>query len=50
MIFFKVLWKESKVAILSGLTLAIVNFSKLMLVDKVRIQYITIVSSTLLIL
>jgi magnesium transporter len=46
---FKVLWKESKVAILSGLTLAIVNFSKLMLLDKVGFNISLIVSSTLLI-
>ncbi|NLO09155.1 MAG: magnesium transporter [Clostridiales bacterium] len=46
---FKVLWKESKVAILSGLTLAIVNFVKLMLFDKVGFSIALIVSSTLLI-
>lgn len=46
---FKVLWKESKVAILSGLTLSIVNFCKLMLFDKVGFSIALIVSSTLLI-
>lgn len=46
---FKVLWKESKVAILSGLTLAVVNFFKLMLFDKVGINISLVVSSTLLI-
>jgi magnesium transporter len=46
---FRVLWKESKVAILSGLTLSIVNFFKLMLFDKVGFSISLIVSSTLLI-
>ena len=32
---FKVLWKESKVAVLSGITLSAFNFAKLMLFDKV---------------
>ena len=46
---FKVLWKESKVAILSGLTLSIFNFGKLMLFDKVGFSISIIVSSTLFI-
>lgn len=46
---FKVLWKESKVAILSGLTLSIVNFAKLVLFDKVGLDVSLVVSSTLLI-
>ena len=46
---FKVLWKESRVAILSGLTLSVFNFGKLMLFDKVGFSISLIVSSTLLI-
>lgn len=46
---FKVLWKESKVAILSGITLSAFNFVKLMIIDNVDIKVAFIVSSTLLI-
>lgn len=46
---FKVFWKESKVAVLSGLTLAIFNFAKLMLFDMVGFKISLVVSSTLLI-
>ncbi|NLK99252.1 MAG: magnesium transporter [Clostridiales bacterium] len=46
---FKVLWKESKVAILSGLTLSVFNFAKLMLFDKVGFSISLIVSITLLV-
>lgn len=46
---FKVLWKESRVAILSGLTLSIFNFAKLIIFDKVGFSIALIVSSTLLI-
>lgn len=45
---FKVLWKESKVAILSGLTLAIVNFTKLMVFDRVGFSIALVVNLTLL--
>ncbi|MDI9508402.1 MAG: magnesium transporter [Clostridiales bacterium] len=46
---FKVLWKESKVAVLSGITLSAFNFAKLMLFDKVGFDVSLVVSSTLLI-
>ena len=46
---FKVLLKESRVAILSGLTLSVFNFCKLMIFDKVGFSISLIVSSTLLI-
>lgn len=46
---FKVFWKESKVAVLSGLTLAVFNFGKLMLFDKVGFKISLIVSSSLLV-
>lgn len=45
---FKVFWKESKVAILSGTTLAAVNFAKLMLIDRVGFNVSLVVSTTLL--
>ena len=34
---FKVIWKEFRVALLCGVTLAIVNFGKLMLLDRVGV-------------
>lgn len=46
---FKVFWKESKVAVLSGLTLAVFNLGKLMLFDKVGFKISLVVSSTLLV-
>lgn len=44
---FGVLWKEFRVALLSGISLAIVNFAKLMLFDKVGLYVSLIVSTTL---
>ena len=35
---FKVIWKEFRVAFLCGITLAVVNFAKLMLFDKVGVM------------
>ena len=32
---FRVVWKEIRVAVLCGLTLAVANFAKLMLLDKI---------------
>lgn len=46
---WKVIWKELRVAILCGLTLAIVNLIKLMIVDRVTFLVATVVSLTLLI-
>lgn len=46
---FKVIWKELRVSILCGLTLAIANFAKLMLFDKVGFEIALIVCSTLVI-
>ena len=42
-----VLWKEIRVAVMSGLTLAIFNFAKLMLFDRLGVQYSLVVSLTL---
>ena len=43
----KVIWKEFRVSILCGITLAIANFAKLMLFDKVGAQIALVVCSTL---
>ena len=43
----KVIWKELRVSILCGITLALANFAKLMLIDKVGIEISLIVCSTL---
>ena len=46
---FRVLWKEFRVSILCGLTLAVANFAKLMLFDKVGFEIAIIVCSTLVV-
>ena len=45
---FKVMWKEIRVALLCGITLAAANFIKLLLLDKVAMPIATVVCSTLL--
>lgn len=47
--FFKVIWKEFRVSILSGLILSLCNFGKLMLFDKVSIGVALVVCLTLFI-
>ena len=44
---FKVIWKEIRVALLCGVTLAVANFAKLMLLDKVGLNISLVVCSTL---
>ena len=44
----KVVWKEMRVAILCGITLAIANFIKLLLIDKVTLQIAFVVNLTLI--
>ena len=44
----KVLWKEMRVAILCGITLAIANFAKLMFFDHVGVQVSLVVCLTLM--
>lgn len=44
---FRVIWKESRVAILCGLTLSICNFVKLLLIDRVTVQVALVVCITL---
>ena len=45
---FKVMWKESKVAILCALTLALCNFVKLIVIDRTPILVATTVCTTLI--
>ena len=45
---FKVIWKEARVALLCGITLAIANFLKLLVIDQVTIQIAIVVCTTLL--
>lgn len=46
---FAVLWKEIRVAVLCGLSLAVVNFGKLLLLDRVGAQVALVVSLTLVV-
>ena len=46
---FKVIWKEFRVAILCGGTLALCNFAKLLLIDNVEMQIAAVVCGTLII-
>lgn len=46
---FKVIWKEFRVAFLCGITLAIVNFAKLMLLDRVAIPVAFTVCLTMIV-
>ena len=45
---FRVIWKECRVALLCGSTLAVVNFAKLMLLDQVGVSVALVVCLSLL--
>lgn len=45
----KVIWKEIRVAVLAGLTLAVANFAKLLLIDKVTASVALVVCLTLIV-
>ena len=47
--FFRVVWKEARVALLCGLTLAVCNFGKLLLVDRVTVMVAMVVCLTLVV-
>lgn len=47
--YLKVLWKEMRVAVLCGLTLAAANFLKLMFIDRVSLMVSAVVCLTLVI-
>jgi len=46
--FFRVIWKEIRVSLLCGITLAICNFVKLMVLDKVPVMVALVVCLTLI--
>lgn len=46
---FKIMWKEFRVAILTGITLAAANFIKLLVIDKVNMSIASVVCLTLII-
>ncbi|MEA4891895.1 MAG: magnesium transporter [Peptococcaceae bacterium] len=46
---FRITWKEARVAVLCGLTLAAANFVKLMLIDRTSLQVAFVVCSTLIV-
>ena len=46
---FKIIWKEIRVAVLIGITLAIANFIKLMLIDHVTVSIALVVCLTLIV-
>ena len=46
---FRIVWKEFRVAILCGMSLAIVNFAKLILFDKLSVMVALVICITLLI-
>ncbi len=46
---FRILWKEIRVAVLCGMTLALVNFAKLLLLDHVTLMIAFVVSLTLVV-
>ena len=45
---FKIIWKEIRVAVLCGFTLAIANFAKLMLLDRLPLLVAAVICLTLL--
>ena len=46
---FKIIWKETRVAILCGLTLSLANFAKMMLLDRVGLSVSLVVCLTLVV-
>jgi magnesium transporter len=44
----QVVWKESRVAVLCGVTLGVANFAKLMLLDRVGLQVAVVICLTLM--
>ena len=44
---FRVMWKEFRVSVLCGITMAVVNFAKLMLLDRVGLTVSLVVSAAL---
>lgn len=46
---FKIIWKEIRIGVLAGVTLALANFVKLMLIDRVTVRIAIVVCLTLMI-
>lgn len=46
---FRVMWKESRVALLCGVTLAVLNFARFMLIDRVGLAVSAVICLTLLV-
>ncbi len=46
---FKIIWKEIRVAVLCGLTLAVANFVKLLVIDRLSLSVAAVICLTLLI-
>ena len=46
---FRIVWKESRVALLCGLTLALFNFARIMLIDRLDIVIAFVVCITLVV-
>ena len=46
---FTIIWKEFRVAILTGITLAVVNFAKLLIFDKVTVLVALVVCLTMIV-
>ena len=46
---FRIIWKEIRVAVLCGVTLAVTNFAKLLLLDGISVPVATVVSLTLIV-
>lgn len=47
--FFRVVWKEARVAVVCGFTLAVCNFGKLLLIDRVTVPVALVVCLTLVV-
>ena len=45
---FRIMWKESRVALMCGLTLAVANFIKMMIIERVSIPVALVVCITLI--
>lgn len=45
---FKIIWKEIRVALMTGITLALCNFIKLIFLDKIAIDIAIVICSTLI--
>lgn len=47
---FRIIWKELRVALICGVVLAVVNFAKMLIIDRVSIPIAAVVSLTVLVL